>query len=113
MQMAKSLALVRPRFSDTCVANFRHNVFTALGNFSSGQLIDSAYSASDPGDSVRLEFVRCSYDPAFGTPALPQTSIARVKERGTWTSRKSDLDGRDPDQALPKGAQSDVIRLLV
>jgi hypothetical protein len=101
------------RFDDSCVANFRHNTFTVLGSFSTGQLINSEYSTKELQNNVTLEFSGCSYESAFGTPTRPHTSIARVKERGTWKFRRADLGGRDPDQALPKGNQPDVTLVLV
>ena len=106
---------IRPtsRFNDTCIANFTDNTFKAVGNFSAGQLIESAYSVTEPYNSVTLKFLGCTYEPAFGTPSLPQTSIARVNERGTWTFGRADLGGRDPDQALPKGNHADVTRVLI
>jgi hypothetical protein len=100
------------RFNDTCIATFTDNRFTAIGSVNSGQLIGSAYSTTEPGNRVQLSFAGCSYDAAFGTAALPQTCIARVNERGTWTFRATDLGGRDPEQALPKGNHLDVVRIL-
>jgi hypothetical protein len=110
-----SVGGIRPtcRFNDTCIANFTNNTFKVVGNFNAGQLIDSAYSAKEPGNSVTLKFLECTYEPGFGTPALPKTCIARVNERGTWTFKRPDLDGRDPDQALPKGNHADVTLVLV
>jgi hypothetical protein len=33
-----------------------------------------------------------------------------VNERGRWTFSEADLEGRDPDVALPKNENDDVIR---
>lgn len=105
---------IRPtcRFNDTCVATFTDNIFTAIGSVSAGQLIDSEYSTQETDNRVTLTFSGCSYHATFGTAALPQTRIARVRERGAWTFRAADLGGRDPTVALPKGPQSDVVRDL-
>lgn len=105
---------IRPRcrFNDTCTASFTNNRFQVTGAGSAGQLIDSDYSPAEPGNTVTLTFRGCTYEPAFGSPALPATSIARVRERGTWTFSEADLAGRDPVHALPKANHSDVILVL-
>jgi hypothetical protein len=107
---------IRPtcRFNDTCIANFTDNIFNAVGNFTKGQLIDSTYSDAPKqlDNSVTLKFSGCSYEPAFGSPSSPQTRIARVNERGTWTFSEADLSGRDPDHALPKNSHADVVLVL-
>ena len=51
---------------------------------------------------------RLQHEPAFGTATLPQTIIAQVNERGTWTFHKADLGNRDPAHALPKSNHPDV-----
>jgi hypothetical protein len=98
----------RSRFSDTCIATFTDNVFTAVGSVNAGQIIASEYSVAESGNSVTLNFAGCSYEPAFGTATLPQTIIAQVNERGTWTFHKADLGNRDPAHALPKSNHPDV-----
>jgi hypothetical protein len=103
---------LRCAFNDTCIATFTNNTFQAIGSFSAGQLIGSEYSVMQPGNSVTLQFSDCAYESAFGSHSLPQTSIARVNERGTWTFSQADLGGRDPAQALPKGNHADVTRVL-
>jgi hypothetical protein len=103
----------RCRFNDTCIASFTNNAFQVTGAASSGQLIDSDYSVTEPGNVVTLTFVGCTYEPGFGSPALPATSIARVRERGIWTFSKADLAGSDPAQALPKANHPDVRLFIV
>ena len=98
----------RCRFNDTCIATFTDNVFTAVGSVNAGQIIASEYSVAEPGNRVTLTFAGCSYEPAFGTATLPQTIIAQVNERGTWTFHKADLGNRDPAHALPKSNHPDV-----
>jgi hypothetical protein len=102
---------IQPRchFNNTRLATCTHNVCTAVGRVNAGQIIASEYSVAEPGNRVTLTFAGCSYEPAFGTATLPQTIIAQVNERGTWTFHKADLGNRHLAHALPKSNHPDVI----
>jgi len=101
---------LRASNSETCVASFTNNTFRVIGTATSGQLIGSDHSQTQP---VTLTFRGCSYQPSFGSAALAGTAIARVNAIGTWTFSQIDLNGLDPNQALPKSPDPAVIRLVV
>src|SRR5215467_6363325 len=92
---------------------FLNNKFGVLPGttFSSGQLINSAHSDHDLGNSITATFKQCEYQAGFGmTSGL---IIAVVMERGTWRFAIEDLHGLDPDVAIPKHPElPDVIRIV-
>jgi hypothetical protein len=102
------------RFNDTCEATFTNNVFTVPSKlFSRGQLINSGpYSRAEPGNKVTLTFSKCVFDRFFGSSVFPNTAVARVNERGTWTFDRPDIGSRLVSQALPKGHDGDVTLIL-
>jgi hypothetical protein len=99
------------RFNDTCVATFTNNKFVA-GKSIRGQLINSAYSIGETKNKVALTFSKCVFAPFFGEPFFPDSAVARVNERGTWTFDEADIRNRPVDHALPKSRHPDVIRIL-
>jgi len=100
------------RFNGTCEATFTNNTFVVAGKASRGQLINSAYSSGETGNKVALTFDRCTFDRAFGVPVFPDTAVARVNERGTWTFDRADIGSRPLTQALPKSRRPDVTLLV-
>jgi len=101
------------RLNDTCEATFTNCVFTVLSKlFSLGQLFNSAYSSANPGNRVTLTFSKCVFDRFFGSSAFPNTAVARVNERGTWTFDRADLGGRPLNLALPKSPHPDVTLIV-
>jgi hypothetical protein len=97
------------RGNNTCIASFHNSRFEVDGGFSSGQLINSAYSAAETGNVVTATFRDCAYQAGFGTDENPNAKVAMVKERGTWTFLRQDLPNGDPDTSIVKGPQSDVV----
>jgi hypothetical protein len=97
------------RGNNTCIASFHNSRFEVDGGFSSGQLINSAYSAGEPGNVVTATFRDCTYQAGFGRDENPNAKVAIVEERGTWTFLRQDLPNGDPDTAIVKGSQSDVV----
>jgi hypothetical protein len=97
------------RFNDTCQASFTNNKFNATGKASRGQLINSTYSANEKGNNVTLAFSNCTFDRLFGVSVFPDTAVARVNERGTWTFSGADIANRALNRALPKSRNPDVI----
>jgi hypothetical protein len=75
-------------------------------------LINSTYSAAELGNSVTATFRECAYEVGFGSAASPNTKVAVVQERGTWTFAKEDFRDRDPRKAILKGPQADVILII-
>jgi hypothetical protein len=99
------------RFNDTCEATFTNNRFVA-GKSIRGQLINSAYSIGETGNNVTLTFSKCAFSPLFGTPVFPDSAVARVNERGTWTFDRADIGNRPLERALPKSRNPDVILIV-
>lgn len=89
-------------------ASFLGNVFDVQGAAAEQVVIDSEYSNGVPANHVRVTATGCHYPTTFGHPGEP--AIAHVNERGRWTFAKADLEGRNPDIALPKNENDDVIR---
>lgn len=89
--------------NDTCIASFDKNRFRVAGTFSTGQLINSVYSAASPGNSVTATFHQCEYQVEFVTSNNPATKVAVVQERGTWRFSTADFGNRDPLLAIRKG----------
>jgi hypothetical protein len=89
-------------------ASFLGNVFDVQGRAAEQVVIDSEYSNGVPANRVRVTATGCRYPTTFGHPGEPP--IAHVNERGRWTFAKADLEGRNPDVALPKNRNTDVIR---
>ena len=63
---------------------------------------------AEPGNRVTLTFACAATSRHSARRMLPQTIIAQVNERGTWTFHKADLGNRDLAHALPKSNHSDV-----
>lgn len=91
-----------------CTVSFLDNTFHVEGSATEQVVIDSEYSNGVPDNRVRVVATGCRYPDTFGHPGEPP--IAHVFERGRWTFAGADLEGRDPDVALPKNANEDVIR---
>jgi hypothetical protein len=89
-------------------ASFLDNVFHVPGPAAEQVVFDSEYSNGVPANHVRVTATGCRYPATFGHPGEPP--IAHVNERGRWTFSEADLEGRDPDVALPKNENDDVIR---
>jgi hypothetical protein len=89
-------------------ASFLGNAFHVQGPAAEQVIIDSEYSNGVPANHVRVTATGCRYPATFGHPGEPP--IAHVNERGRWTFAKADLEGRNPDIALPKNKNTDVIR---
>jgi hypothetical protein len=100
------------RFNDTCEATFTKNTFVAVDKASRGQLINSTYSTGETGNRVALTFGKCVFDRLFGVTVFPDTAVARVNERGTWTFDRADIGNRPLDRALPKSRNRDVILIV-
>ena len=100
------------RFNDTCQASFTNNTFGATGKASRGQLINSTYSTAETGNNVTLTFSKCTFDRLFGVEVFPDTAVARVNERGTWTFDGADIGNRPLDRALPKSRNRHVILIV-
>jgi len=102
------------RFNDTCEATFTKNTFVAGVKEPRGQLINSTYSMGETGNKVALTFSKCTFDRLFGTglPVLPDSAVARVNERGTWTFDGADIGNRPLDRALPKSRNRHVILIV-
>jgi hypothetical protein len=94
----------------TCVASFENCKFEVDGGFSSGQLINTPkYSAAQPGNVVTADFRNCAYQSGFGTSDNLKAKVAHIEERGTWTFLRQDLPNGDPDTAIFKGPQPDIV----
>jgi hypothetical protein len=94
----------------TCIATFQNCRFEVDGRFSSGQLINTPkYSLAQPGNVVTAEFRDCAYQAGFGTSDNLKAKVAYIQERGTWTFLRQDLPNGDPDTAIFKGPQSDIV----
>jgi len=102
------------RFNDTCEATFTKNSFFPQVKVPHGQLINSTYSTGETGNKVALTFSKCTFNPFFGVgePVLPDSAVARVNERGTWTFDRADIGNRRLDRALPKSHHRDVILIV-
>lgn len=100
------------RFNDTCEATFMNNTFVATGKASRGQLINSTYSSGETGNNVTLTFSKCVFDRLFGVLVFPDTAVARVNERGTWTFDAADIGNRPLERALPKSRNRDVTLIV-
>jgi hypothetical protein len=87
-------------------ATFINNTFNAIGEINKGQLIDSEYSPSIT-QSIQVRFIDCIFDDRMGK--LPNTSIAVVNEKGSWT-----FDGLDQRRSstIVKG-ESELINLRI
>jgi hypothetical protein len=104
---------IRPtaQYGDPCTVTFRGNTFLVNGNPTTGEIITSEYSKTEPKNHVTVTATGCTYPQAFGRSRdLP---IARALERGQWTFALRDLGDRDPAIAIVKGPQPDVILHLV
>lgn len=88
--------------------SFLDNTFHVEGAATEQVVIDSEYSNGVPENRVRVVAKGCRYPTTFGHANEPP--IAHVYERGRWTFAAADLEGRDPDVALPKNANDDVVR---
>ena len=96
--------------NNTCNASFHSSRFEVDGAFSSGQLINSPpYSTGEPGNVVTAAFTDCAYQAGFGTGENLNAKVARLNERGTWTFLRQDLPNSDPDTAIFKASQSDIV----
>lgn len=91
---------------DPCSVTFRRNVFQVAGHPTSGQIINSKYSGTNPQNRVTVSLTGCTYPQQFGRSA--SKPIARVMERGDWTFALEDLGDRDSSVAIQEGPQSDI-----
>ena len=100
------------RFNESSVATFLKNKFRVVANniVTSGQLINSVYSANEPGNNVTNTFQGCEYEVGFGSS--PSTKIARVNERGVWRFSKEDFKRLDPQKVIERGANKDVVLII-
>ena len=98
------------RGNTTCIASFGSCRFEVDGGFSSGQLINTTpYSVAERGNVVTAAFRNCAYQAGFGTSDNLNAKVAYIQERGTWTFLRQDLPNGDPNTAIHKGPQSDIV----
>lgn len=108
---------ITARPGEPSVVSFLDNTFDVQGSATEQVVIDSEYTRDLPDDGVPPNKVRvvatgCRYPANYGHVGQPP--IAHVFERGRWTFAEADLEGRDPDVALPiKPEHADVIREIV
>jgi hypothetical protein len=109
----KNLGLkITARPSEPCKVSFLDNTFEVQGAATDQVVIDSEYSREEEANEVRVVAIGCSYPATYGHAGEPP--IAHVYERGRWTFARADLEGRDPDVALPmKIKHQDVFRDIV
>lgn len=100
------------RGNDTCIVSFHGNSFAVAKGATSGQLINSVYSATETGNRVTATFQQCKYEAGFESGVNPSAKVALVQERGTWTFAREDFGNLDPRRSIVKGPQPDVVLII-